>query len=198
MIKVFSCKFQRNNDLYANLLFPFQIGYLRHMALLDIKRYPDSILMRKTDIVTEFDSDLQQLIDDMVETMYAAPGVGLAANQVGISKQLAVIDVSGMEEESSLIVIVNPEIIHSEEEDAIEEGCLSIPGYTTVVKRAEKVRVRCQDREGKEVELEGVGIFARALQHEIDHLNGFLLIDRIGRIKKEFFKKRFKKEKVRV
>lgn len=164
------------------------------MALLEIRKYPDNILKKKTAPVTTFDAALQRLIDDMIETMYAAPGVGLAANQVGISKQVAVIDVSGKDEETSLIVLVNPEIIHLEDEASIEEGCLSIPGYTTVVKRAEKVIARCCDREGKEIEIEGDGILARALQHEIDHLNGVLLIDRIGRIKKEFFKKRYKRE----
>jgi len=164
------------------------------MALHQIRRYPDNILRKKTAPVTTFDAGLQRLIYDMIETMYAAPGVGLAANQVGVSKQVAVIDVSGQEEQSSLIVLINPEIIHFEEEAAIEEGCLSIPGYTTVVKRAEMVRVRCCDREGKEIEIEGDGILSRALQHEIDHLNGILLIDRIGRIKKEFFKKRYKRE----
>jgi peptide deformylase len=164
------------------------------MALLEIRKYPDSILRKKTSPVTEFDSSLQKLIDDMIETMYAAPGVGLAANQVGVSKQIAVIDVSEKDNQPSLFVLINPEIIHAEGEAAIEEGCLSVPGYTTVVKRAEKVKVCCRDREGKEVEIEGNGIFARALQHEIDHLNGILLIDRIGRIKKEFFKKRYKRE----
>lgn len=164
------------------------------MALLEIKKYPDNILRKKTSPVTTFDAALQRLIDDMIETMYAAPGVGLAANQVGVSRQVAVIDVSGQDEHSSLIVLINPEIIHFEDEASIEEGCLSIPGYTTVVKRAERVIVRCCDREGKEIEIEGDGILARALQHEIDHLNGILLIDRIGRIKKEFFKKRYKRE----
>jgi len=164
------------------------------MAFLEIRKYPDSILRRKTTLVTEFDAELRRLIDDMTETMYAAPGVGLAANQVGVLKQVAVIDVSGKDEPSSLLVLINPEIIHLEDEASIEEGCLSVPGYTTVVKRADKVIVRCLNREGKEIKVEAGGILSRALQHEIDHLNGILLIDRIGRIKKEFFKKRYKRE----
>jgi peptide deformylase len=165
------------------------------MSVFEIKKYPDKVLRKKTEPVDEFDSELQKLIDDMIETMYAAPGVGLAANQVGVSKQVAVIDVSVREEQSTVIVLVNPEIIYKEGENQSEEGCLSITDYTTVVKRAEKVRVKALDRLGKPVEIEGSGLLARALQHEIDHLNGFLLIDRIGRIKKEFFKKRYKREK---
>ena len=165
------------------------------MSVLEIKKYPEKILREKTAPVNEFDSELQRLIDDMTETMYAAPGVGLAASQVGVSKQVAVIDVSSREEEGSLIALVNPEIIHKEGECSSEEGCLSLPGYTTVVKRAERVKVKASDRRGEPVEIEADGLLARALQHEIDHLNGFLLIDRIGRIKKEFFKKRYAREK---
>ncbi len=127
--------------------------------------------------------------------MYAAPGVGLAANQVGVSKQIAVIDVSVKDEKSSLIVFINPEIVEKEGESQSEEGCLSIPNYKTVVKRAERVKVKALDRHGKPIEIEGNGLLARALQHEIDHLNGFLLIDRIGRIKRGFFKKRYAREK---
>ena len=164
------------------------------MAIREIKKYPDEILRKKTEPVEEFGDDLQQLIDDMVETMYAAPGVGLAANQVGVSKQLTVIDVSVGSEEISLIVLCNPEIICHEGEEASEEGCLSIPEYTTMVKRFGKVTVKAHDRHGNEIEIEAEGLLSRALQHEIDHLNGKLFVDRIGRIKKEFFKKRYKRE----
>jgi peptide deformylase len=164
------------------------------MAVLEIRKYPDEVLRRKTDPVTEFDSDLQKLIDDMIETMYAAPGIGLAANQIGVLKQVAVIDISTKDAESSLIVLINPEIVNKEGECDSEEGCLSIPNYTTVVKRAERVRVRALDRCGKPIEIEGNGLLARTLQHEIDHLNGLLFIDRIGRIKREFFKKRYARE----
>ena len=162
---------------------------------MEIVKYPDRILQEKTAKVTGIDSSVQKLIDDMIEIMYAAPGIGLAANQVGVNKQIAVIDVSGQEEKSALIVLINPEITHLSDEIEIEEGCLSIPGYTTIVKRAEKVNVKCLDRNGKEIRIEGDELLSRALQHEIDHLHGTLMIDRIGRIKKEFFKKRYSREK---
>ena len=168
------------------------------MATLDIKKYPDEVLSKKAEPIKEFDDGLQKLIDDMVETMYAAPGLGLAANQVGILKQVLVIDVSTSEEEqeqeSSLMVLINPEIVLMEGELESEEGCLSIPDYTTIVKRAEKVKVKCHSRHGEPIEIEGEGLLAKALQHEIDHLNGILFVDRIGRIKKEFFKKRYARE----
>jgi peptide deformylase len=166
------------------------------MAVRKIVKYPEKVLREKTLQVTDCDSELQKLIDDMIETMYAAPGVGLAANQVGVSKQVAVIDVSVRDEKSPLIVLVNPEIIHFEGEIEAEEGCLSVPDYTTVLKRALKVCVKGLDRHGKPVEREAEGLLARALQHEIDHLNGILFIDRMGRIKKEFFKKRYAREKM--
>ena len=166
------------------------------MATLEIKKYPDEMLGKKAELVKEFDDGLQRLIDDMIETMYAAPGLGLAANQVGVLKQVLVIDVGTGEEEkeSSLMVIINPEIVLLEGEHESDEGCLSIPDYTTIVKRAEKVKVKCLDRQGKAFEVEGEGLLAKALQHEIDHLNGILFVDRIGRIKKEFFKKRYARE----
>ncbi len=165
------------------------------MALLEIKKYPNAVLQQKTETVSEYDADLQKLIDDMIETMYAAPGVGLAANQVGVSRQLAVVDVSARDGESSLMVLINPEIVCLEGEETYEEGCLSLPDYTTVVKRAMKVTVKGTNRHQEPVEIEAEGILARALQHEIDHLNGVLLIDRIGRIKKEFFKKRYARDR---
>jgi len=164
------------------------------MAVRKIVKYPEKVLREKATQVTDCDSELQKLIDDMIETMYAAPGVGLAANQVGVSKQVAVIDVSVRDEKSPLIVLVNPEIIHFEGEIEAEEGCLSVPDYTTVLKRALKVCVKGLDRHGNPVEREAEGLLARALQHEIDHLNGILFIDRMGRIKKEFFKKRYARE----
>ena len=166
------------------------------MSVREIKKYPDKVLKEKTQLVTDCNAELDKLIDDMIETMYAAPGVGLAANQVGVSKQVAVIDVSGREEKSPLIVIVNPEIVHREGEIEAEEGCLSVPDYTAVLKRAMKVGVKGLDRNGKPVEIEAEGLLARALQHEIDHLNGVLFVDRMGRIRKEFFKKRYAREKL--
>jgi peptide deformylase len=164
------------------------------MAVMEIKKYPAKVLKQKALPVETLDRELQLLIDDMVETMYAAPGVGLAAPQVGVSKRLAVIDVSTKDEEMPLLVLINPECIEREGEIEFEEGCLSIPEFTSRVTRAEKVRVRAMDREGKPIEIEAGGLLAIALQHEIDHLDGMLFIDRISPIKREFFRKRVKKE----
>jgi peptide deformylase len=165
------------------------------MAIMEIKKYPEKVLKQKAKPVTEFDEDLQTLIDDMVETMYAAPGVGLAAPQVGRSKRLAVIDISSKEAKYPLIVLINPVIVTCEGEIEFEEGCLSLPEYTAKVKRAEKVIVNSLDREGRTMEIEATDLLAVALQHEIDHLDGMLLIDRISPIKREFFKKRYKKSR---
>ena len=163
------------------------------MAILEIKKYPEKVLKQKAKPVTSFDEELQKLIDNMIETMYAAPGVGLAAPQVGKSSRLAVIDISSREYKFPLIVLINPVIVNCEGEVEFEEGCLSLPEYTATVKRAEKVAVKALDREGKTIEIEGTDLLAIALQHEIDHLDGMLLIDRISPIKREFFKKRHKK-----
>jgi peptide deformylase len=163
------------------------------MALLEIKKYPEKILKEKTAFVENFDGDIQRLIDEMIETMYAAKGIGLAANQVGISKRLCVIDTSMREEKRPLIVLINPVIIGKEGKEEAEEGCLSIPGYLTTIKRSAKVCVKGLDREGKLLEIEATGLFSRVLQHEIDHLDGLLIIDRMSPIKREFFKKRYKK-----
>src|SRR4030067_2744046 len=140
------------------------------MSVREIKKYPEKVLREKTLQVTDCDAELDKLIDDMIETMYAAPGVGLAANQVGVSKQVAVIDVGVRDEKSPLFVLINPEIVNLEGEVEAEEGCLSVPDYTTVLKRAMKVCVKGLDRHGKPVEREAEGLLARALQHEIDHL----------------------------
>ena len=163
------------------------------MAVREIMKYPEEVLKRKTENVTCFDPDLQTLIDDMIETMYAAPGIGLAAPQVGSSKRLAVIDISSGENKFPLLVLINPVIVNYEGEIEFEEGCLSLPEYTAKVCRAEKVVVKALDREGKGIKIEASDLLAVALQHEIDHLEGMLLIDRISPIKREFFKKRYKK-----
>lgn len=167
--------------------------YNSNMAILEIKKYPEKVLKQKAKPVTLFDEDLQTLIDNMIETMYAAPGVGLAAPQVGKSRRLAVIDISSREGKFPLIVLINPVIVNCEGEVEFEEGCLSLPEYTAKVKRAETVVVNALDREGKAMEIEATDLLAVALQHEIDHLDGMLLIDRISPIKREFFKKRHKK-----
>jgi peptide deformylase len=163
------------------------------MAIMHIKKYPEKVLKQKAQPITDFDQDLQVLIDNMIETMYAAPGVGLAAPQVGESKRLAVIDISSRDEKFPLLVLVNPVLVSCEGELEFEEGCLSFPEYTATIKRAEKVVVKALDREGKAFRIEAMDLLAIALQHEIDHLDGILLIDRISPIKREFFKKRLKK-----
>ncbi len=163
------------------------------MALLEIKKYPEKILKKKTAPVETIDGEIHHLIDDMIETMYAARGIGLAANQVGVSKRLCVIDTSGREEKSQLLVLINPVIIEKEGSEESDEGCLSIPGYLPIIKRSAMVIVKGLNREGKPIQFEATGLLARALQHEIDHLDGLLIIDRISPIKREFFKKRYKK-----
>jgi len=163
------------------------------MALLEIRKYPDKILKEKTILVTNLNGETQRLIDDMIETMYAVNGVGLAANQVGVSKRLCVIDVSARGEKRPLMVLINPVLVSKEGTQNSEEGCLSVPGFITNVKRAEKVLVKAHDRQGNPLEIEATAFLAKVLQHELDHLDGLLLIDRISPIKREFFKKRYKK-----
>jgi peptide deformylase len=165
------------------------------MALREIKKYPDPVLKQKTSRVECIDGSLDCLIEDMVETMHAAPGVGLAANQVGVGLQIAVIDLSSRDEEEQhpLLVLINPEMLSMEGSVVEEEGCLSIPDYVENVKRATKVKVRAQDRTGKTFELEAEGLLAKALQHEIDHLNGLLYIDRLSPLKRNVFKRRYQK-----
>jgi peptide deformylase len=163
------------------------------MALLDIKKFPDKILKQKTVPVENLDSLTQHLIDNMIETMHFARGLGLAANQVGVSKRLCVIDLSIKEDKGPLIVLVNPVIVEKEGMIDAEEGCLSIPGYMTSIKRSEKVFIKGISREGKDIGLEATDLLARALQHEIDHLDGLLFIDRMSPIRREFFKRRYKK-----
>ena len=166
------------------------------MAVREIKLFPDPVLRSKTARVERIDGSLDLLIEDMVETMHAAPGVGLAANQVGVSLQVAVIDLSARENEEQrhpLIVLINPELLSMEGSVTEEEGCLSIPDYAEKVARAARVKVRAQDRSGKAFELEAEGLLAKALQHEIDHLNGLLFVDRLSPLKKSLFKRRVKK-----
>jgi len=165
------------------------------MAILEIRKYPDEVLKKKSEPVFDINGELQKLIDSMVETMYKSNGIGLAAPQVGISKRLIVIDTSIREENQSLIVLINPEIVSSNGEILSEEGCLSLPGFITRLKRKEKVFVKGLDRKGNSVEIEAEGLLARALQHEIDHLEGILLIDRISPLKRELFRRKYFKQR---
>ncbi|HEX3033796.1 MAG TPA: peptide deformylase [Thermodesulfobacteriota bacterium] len=164
------------------------------MAVLKILVYPNPILRKKSVSVEKIDKEIERLLDDMAETMYAAPGVGLAAPQVGTNLRVIVVDVSSKDENSlGLIELINPEIILSEGEEWGEEGCLSIPGFVSEVKRKAKVSVRGLNRKGETVEIEGEGLLARALQHEIDHIDGILFIDRLSRLKRELLKKKIEK-----
>jgi len=163
------------------------------MALLEIKKYPEKILKQKTTPIENIDSDIQHLIENMLETMHAARGLGLAANQVGISKRLCVVDTSQEAEKKSVIILINPVIIEKEGLIESSEGCLSIPGCSTGINRAERVYVSGLNRDGKPINVEGTGLLARALQHEIDHLDGLLIFDRMSPIKREYFKRRYKK-----
>ena len=164
------------------------------MACLEICTYPDGVLRQCAEPVERVDSDLCQLIDDMVETMYEAPGIGLAANQVGKPVRLIVVDLQRPESEHGLIVLVNPKIIKAAGEVTYEEGCLSVPDYYANVKRAEEVTVQGLDRNGKTFQIEASGLLAVVLQHEIDHLEGKLFIDRLGPIAKDIFRRKWKKK----
>ncbi|HEX3070930.1 MAG TPA: peptide deformylase [Thermoanaerobaculia bacterium] len=155
------------------------------MPVLPIVKYGDPVLRQPTAPVIAIDEPLQKLIDDMVATMYAAPGVGLAANQVGISKRLAVIDLSVGKKPGGLHIFINPEKVEVEGAVTEEEGCLSIPDFVESVTRPERVKVRYTDRNGEQREISGEGLMARALCHEIDHLNGNLYIDHLRGFKKE-------------
>jgi len=163
------------------------------MAVREIVKYPDEVLRRRAERIDVVDDAVRQLARDMVETMYAAIGIGLAAPQVGVSRRLIVVDVSQREEGRSLVALCNPEIVLAEGAVEFEEGCLSLPGFTTMVNRAEKVSVRGLDMQGRPALIEADGLLAIALQHEMDHLEGTLLLDRASPIKREFYKKRVRK-----
>jgi peptide deformylase len=154
------------------------------MSIRTVIHYPDQRLREQGKRIETLTAELRELIDDMAETMYAAPGVGLAATQVGEMWQIFVVDCAADGEPSDLRVFVNPEIVAREGLVTFEEGCLSFPGAREEIERAESVRVRAQDREGHWFELEALGLLAIAIQHEYDHLQGILMIDRLGPLKK--------------
>ena len=165
------------------------------MALLKIFKYPDPILRQKAEPVTIFDEELKKLVADMAETMYAAPGVGLAANQIGIARQIVVIDITGSDaEEKELITLINPKISNGEGSEVDEEGCLSVVDYTAKVKRFTKITVEAQDIDGNPLNFEAEDFFARVIQHEVDHLHGHLFIDWISSLKRSLYKKKRKKQ----
>jgi peptide deformylase len=161
--------------------------------ILRIRKYGDPVLETRAEPVTEFNSELRQLAEDMIETMYANKGIGLAAPQVGVSRRLAVIDPSAGEEEQARLVLVNPEILVKEGVQIGEEGCLSIPGFREDVKRAYRVRLRAQDLDGNFFETEGEELLARAMQHEIDHLDGILFLQHLSLLKRDLIKRKIRK-----
>jgi peptide deformylase len=165
------------------------------MAVLEILTYPHPLLKKRCLEVEKIDGEVKRLIHDMTETMYEANGVGLAACQVGVNKRVIVLDVSPLDPEQDLFALVNPEIVAEEEEIDHEEGCLSVPDCLETIKRKQKVRVRGMSPEGKEVELEAQGILAIALQHEVDHINGVLILDRMSGLKREIYRKKLRKKK---
>lgn len=165
------------------------------MNMLDVLTFPNPFLQQPTKLIDNIDGKLQKFIDDMAATMYAAPGVGLAAIQVGSDKSLIVYDVSSPQEGRSLQVLINPRIISSQGEVLSEnEGCLSVPDYRADVKRALQIVVEGLDREGNLITIEAEGFPAIVLQHEIDHLNGTLFIDRLSALKRELYKRRVLKQ----
>ncbi len=163
------------------------------MAIRKIITYPHPVLRKKAKKITRFDDKLKKLATDMAQTMYAAPGVGLAANQIGLAVQMVVVDISGEEEKNRYIVLVNPVISEGEGSVLGEEGCLSVIEYEAKVKRFQKIRVTAQDLEGKELDFTAEDRFARIIQHEVDHLHGTLFIDRISSLKRSMYKKKLKK-----
>ncbi len=166
------------------------------MARLPIRLYPDPVLRGKCLPVDRFDAGLQQLVDDMIETMHAAPGVGLAAPQVGVAQRLMVVDLSVGEDPGQLLVFVNPVLLEQSGTETDVEGCLSIPGYTDRVTRPTRLRVAAQSAEGEPFELEAEDWLARAICHEVDHLDGVLFVDHLRGLRKERARRALKKLQV--
>lgn len=161
------------------------------MAILNILHYPDPRLRNKAEPVTDINADIRQLADDMLETMYDAPGIGLAAIQVNVQKRVIVIDVS--EDKSDPLVLINPEVIDAEGEREFEEGCLSVPEAYEAVTRADKIRVKAVNFDGDDYEFPAEGILATCIQHEIDHLDGKLFVDYLSNLKRQRIRKKLEK-----
>lgn len=161
------------------------------MSILTILEFPDERLRKKAVMVQAVDIKIKKLVDDMLETMYQAKGIGLAATQVNIHQRIVVIDIS--EEKDKPLCLINPEIIEKEGIEESEEGCLSVPGFFEKVKRAEKIKVKALDKEGKPFELEADDLLAVCIQHELDHLEGKLFVDYISSLKRERIKKKLDK-----
>ncbi len=162
------------------------------MAILSILRYPDARLHKVSASVTVFDASLKALVRDMAETMYAAPGIGLAATQVDVHRQVIVVDVS--ERRDSLVTLINPEIVESSGVSDIEEGCLSLPGIYETVERADRIRVRAYDPNGNALTLEAQGLLAVCIQHEMDHLKGKVFVEYLSPLKQQRIRVRLAKQ----
>jgi peptide deformylase len=163
-----------------------------HMTTLNILHFPDPRLRTKAKPVEQVDDSIRQLADDMLETMYAAPGIGLAATQVNVDKRIVVIDIS--EEKNQPLCLINPEIVELDGVEEMEEGCLSVPGVYESVQRAENVRVSALDREGQPFEMRADGLLAVCIQHEIDHLDGKLFVDYLSQLKRTRIRRKLEKD----
>ena len=161
--------------------------------LRPIVRFGEHILHQPATPVTVFDAELDRLIDDMVETMYAAPGIGLAAPQIGVAKRLCVIDLSAGKKGGELLILINPEFVEREGMQLEDEGCLSVPGFNATVARPARAVVRALDRTGQPRTIEATGLLARAFQHELDHLDGKLFLDRLRGLKRDMIARRIRK-----
>jgi peptide deformylase len=162
------------------------------MAILDILHFPDPRLRNKAKPVTEVTDEVRTLIDDMFETMYDAPGIGLASVQVNAPQRVIVVDIS--EDRSEPLALINPEILSKEGVEEMDEGCLSVPGVYETVQRADRVRIRYLDRDGNNVEMDADGLLAVCIQHEIDHLDGKLFVDYLSNLKRQRIRKKLEKE----
>ena len=166
------------------------------MSIRNIIIEPDPILRKKSTTLETVDDSIRKILDDMLQTMYNAPGIGLAAVQIGILKRLIVIDVSKKEEEKKPLFLINPEITYQSKETSIyEEGCLSLPGYFAEIERPAKCKINYIDYHGKKAELEAEGLLSTCVQHEIDHLNGILFLDYLSKLKKDMIIKKLVKQK---
>jgi peptide deformylase len=163
------------------------------MATRKIVIYPDPVLLKRSEEVREIDDEVRQLVADMVETVHAAPGIGLAANQVGVTHRVAVVDLSVGKDPSQLVVLINPRVVLAEGSQTDEEGCLSIPGISEMVQRPERVEVEALSLEAKSFKIRGESLMARVLLHEIDHLDGILFIERVSPLKRRFIRKKIQK-----
>ncbi|MGD8483674.1 MAG: peptide deformylase [Thioalkalispiraceae bacterium] len=162
------------------------------MAILNILNYPDERLRTVAQPVEEVSEEIQQLTDDMLETMYSAPGIGLAATQVNVHKRIIVIDVS--DEKNQPLVLINPEILEKDGEQEFDEGCLSVPGIYETVHRAQQIKIRALNRDGESFEMEANGLLAVCIQHEMDHLQGKLFVDYLSQLKRQRIRKKLQKQ----